>query len=1121
MNHNPIYNNTLIFGKEYTRKELDQITEIPTSLSDNRTVEYIDVIGLGNQSMINKKQSYAEFQMEQMTYAQFTLTDYNSNIWDRTTKSNIPNPNYGKVHKDYQHGIIPCVLIDDSLLSKKESNVKDRSMILLDFDAMGDKTIDDLHNVLANYQYFGWTTFNDQMPGKGRRYRVMMLMAETYATAAEWNLVKDGIVEWMTTNGFTLDKSGSLTYTQLGIGPAFNPAIDKITFFRNDVDNLISFAHLKKDPITKPAPALTKARTKYDISSIGVKDYKVNYDASWGKFSKDEELQNLFLDKLREHDCDTGHLNTDITINGETIKLEALGGRHLAKACMAIFDDSHDARDYFNRIWNTVHKDKKKYAQDQWDQAIAWEDDANTTAFNRLVDVMDAHEVYGFNKASSVEEYRNRCIREMTGDWTLVSPVSGGYMPDWIINQRNSTYTGFDGPTGCGKTYVHTSSEDIIERSILVVPFKSIVGQQVGTNKSYNDTNITTYDQSTRYANNRKPSIISVDEAHDLGMITYRANASWQMHDLLSRGKEGNHTGKYNILSATMYASEHKLLAKAMGCNHPELFKLDIPKRNIDYQVVLLKPKFKSHIDPDDIIMELITESVAQNKLVYVVRDNGKYNKNIRDLLSQQGIKVVDITSSWERDHGSGTYSKQVANDFINTSDFKYSNHNLQVILTTRYGCEGVNITDEVDNAVVIVCGDLPESYVKQSQGRFRNAKSVHLYHIVEEQNFIDVDIIMASWDHHKKGIEMNLTGFNTSVDRSIGKAGLVTCTQDPEETLLKYGYIYDKNNDKIRKSVYGDMIRYQYKADREFYQSVQHQYANMESWGCNTLDVITVSNMATVNIEAHTEKIKLYQGFVKEGRKEVIDNVLSTPIAYKDIPVAVRKFLLDKYGVLQKEFPDTFSGLTDSRVQYVVDVMGKDWQSVLGCLVKLFHDGDNPKHSRKAIINTFKRYINNSKTITFEQLKQELTTMIKLPTIQNLPINFPVGSKMTKDQAIEFMYALYNDFLTGFRALGWAQFARYTDEDVRRHWHSMGWMFHGSMAIDTGVITERNPLQWLEDKGFVIFDDNWSKVGPKGEQVNAKKVLWVFEYPSEEVKPVTDEGWDEEVASSSVVELH
>lgn len=884
-------------NKQYTRAELSAITDISPSAYDSEIMNYTEVLGVGNDERNSVTHDYNSFKTNC-----FLLAAAAPIIDERYYAEGKINANRGTQHKTWQWGMIP-VQFPNNDCAKSNENAKDRQVLCLDFDAMGDKTWSDIANLLTPFQYFAWTTFSHQLPGKGRRYRIVMLLEENFPTWTDWKLYEASIQEWIVSNGFTLDKNGSLTYCQLAFLPSINDEVGTITFFWNDDSSTRKLSIVNDIPLisapTAPAKAVKASTAKTPkAQATGV-----------AKQAEDAPTSPLAATLAARAQMDPQYRADLLALilgkkwiwwstysEGKNENGETDGSFSLCSLACAARECGMSIRDY-----EKIYKHAASRATESVDKCWNAQDDRAGKSAWSFVALMTQQE------------------REQFG---LVSPAPAGVITlDDYIDAREAANTGYDvileqqyitfddvkhivadviaihAPMGSGKTKMW---KDIVETDgvdvIVAVPTKIICGQQ-------NDSRVVTYDRAwaalmeliSKSDGTRKIYVV-IDEIHNIYQTEYRPDANNNLYNLIKNVDGLPYT--VVIQSGTTDIDAFRAIASINGgiLTTVKLVK-DSPTK-VDYQVV--SKEYESDATYNQIIASVIGKQGLSN--VLVIRQDCDENEKLALMLSDAGVNSISADKAIVSEAVPGTPEYA----FVHDVDFEMANHNLHAIVSTSIAVEGVNIQDDIMDALVIVVGAIDPSYIVQASGRFRKAKNIKLIHIpLGAARSSDLDAYES-----KRRIEIKQRADQyITLQTGLAKAGKLL-SQDvwmrywrekgleagkEEQALLKDGIIWTRAMTKPTICPEKAELYLMNEINRlKFYTTLKHQYAYMHANGFDissrsiigemdidecVIDALAKAGAAIANSKKHRveKKAKAMRDWLGDNRME--SNMFATEL--------------------------------------------------------------------------------------------------------------------------------------------------------------------------------------------------------------------------------------------------
>ena len=822
-------------NKQYTRLELSEVTDILPSAYDAEVMNYTEVLGVGNDERNSITHDYNSFKTNC-----FLLAAEDPIIDKRYYAEGKINENKGTQHKTWQWGMIP-VQFPNNDCPKSNEHAKDRQILCLDFDAMGDKTWTDIANLLTPYQYFAWTTFSDQLPGKGRRYRIVMLLEENFPTWQDFKIYEISIQAWIVSNGFTLDKNGSLTYCQLAFLPSINDEVGTITFFWNDD------ASTRKLSIVKDIPLITTPTAPAKASKASTAKTPKAQATGVASTSEDAPTSPLAATLAARAQMDPQYRADLLALilgkqwvywstysEGRDENGDEDGSFSLCSLACAARECGMNKRDYEKIYKHAVARqtesvDKCWNAQDGRAGKSAWSFVAVMNQEEREQFGLIAHTPAG---VITLDDYFDDRANANIG-YDIV--LEQQYITFDDIKHIVADIIAIHAPMGSGKTkmWIDIEESDGID-VIVAVPTKIICGQQ-------NDFRVVTYDRAwaavmelVAKSDGTRKIYVVIDEIHNIYQTEYRPDANNNLYNLIKNADGLPYT--VVIQSGTTDIDTFRAIADINGGKLTTVkLEKDSPT-SVDYQVV--SKEYESDKTYNQIIASVIGEQGLSN--ILVIRQDCDENEKLALMLTGAGVNSIsaDKVIVSEAMPGTPEYA------FVHDVDFEMAHHNLNAIVSTSIAVEGINIQDVIDEALVIVVGAIDPSYIVQASGRFRKAKNIKLIHIpLGAERSSDLDAHEA-----KRRIEIKQrAGQYITLQTDLAKEGKLLSQAvwmeywrkkgleagKEEQALLKDGIIWTRT---MKKPTICPEKAELYLMNEinglKFYTSINHQYAYMNANG-------------------------------------------------------------------------------------------------------------------------------------------------------------------------------------------------------------------------------------------------------------------------------------------------
>jgi hypothetical protein len=633
--------------------------------------------------------------------------------------------------KNRQTGIYP-VSMKSTGLTRVNKNIKNRTLILLDFDLNGD--INQILDPLSSYVYMGWTTHSHQTtntsPAKHftNRYRVMLPLL-TPITEIDWlsdfnfRIKEWGDLNWYDNNA--LDE----TYRnvgQIGFAPSINPKNAEIQLWINDAYGTQFFDLNALPPAaTLPSPKTPASKTKSKKLRNNV--VQLVQPCNTSIVNIDRVVQRLLkMPNLK-------HINANhFTSGGETVHrqnialgLIALGGSYsdfqTLDAVMCKPNSNHNSIDIWNDACSTP--------------------DPHTGTIKQLLGPLGRLDCGLSNNTYISKSYQT--------NWDFEHSVE--YINHDLVKGKEGERILLCADMGTGKNHLWENLDftDDGWRVIVFAPLRTIVHQQGSKNDLANPENKTfTYDQSSRIPNliaNGKldpaKTILVVDECHNLLLAKYRDHAIAHLEFAINRYDWQQVVFQSATITPDTFEGYMSFDSKI------RVVKQTSP--NYYYQ-----PIYGLGINNINATIEHILrhfrESNPSGKALILWNDI-KNHSELKIKLKKAGLDTDTVNAEKLRDS-----SKEA---FQLAQNIDYEMGEIDVFIGTTALVEGINIKDDIEDAVVIVVGQEPWQYLKQLSGRFRKAKNIYAYHIEGfRKKVVWSDIGKAMWIEHSKYVSEEQT---------------------------------------------------------------------------------------------------------------------------------------------------------------------------------------------------------------------------------------------------------------------------------------------------------------------------------------------------------------------------
>jgi hypothetical protein len=656
--------------------------------------------------------------------------------------------------------------------SKTHDQAIDRYWLMLDFDTSGCDPVY-IMDKIKQYVYMGWTSFSSNAPSKNggmNQHRLKFAVPiKTPVPLADWGdddnapdgWMRDalnGVVEELGFIGVNRWDQTARTFAHIQYMPGFNrdtaytnergnPQID--IWINDDVGtSFIDLYALCPKPITAPAkvqkPA-TSSQTSGQATGVASTPLGVPAGAAEGL----SDMDKAFIAKcklsatMRQEVVDMVLATPWLTRSSYGTGLDAYGNEDktltLTSMCCAIQligSNTKQWGDIYNHMTSGLTVSASNTAAQTWGKQWNRKNKLIISLTNNKI--MQLHHKKQFGYTTNTIDYAAYTAERIAAE-TVPDTKAVVYLDENdLTSSAKVTVVIWD--TGIGKTTALKKLQKSGKANVrTAVPTQIVRDQQ-------SDDSIQTYDSVHKiiFEDDSKPEVFALDEAHNLPTMGFRAAAEIKTYDHIQ--DKAMRYSKIILLSATLDVAMARMIAKinsgVIDDADIEIIKrtkLNGPKKY--YRVVeKANPKY----DYTQILTQQIVDELHKGRLVYVVNDSGKINEKVSEALREMKVDTMVVSRDAINNNKNTKYTKFCRNlhDFVTTDDFKMipsvdiddegemRESSVDVIITTRIGCEGVNVCDEVDAVSIICVGDLDPTYIRQSSGRFRKAKSIDVIHL-------------------------------------------------------------------------------------------------------------------------------------------------------------------------------------------------------------------------------------------------------------------------------------------------------------------------------------------------------------------------------------------------------
>ena len=676
----------------------------------------------------------------------------------------------------------------------------DRSIICLDFDEDG-QDVDAILSLLSQYTYFGWTTKSNTI--ENPRFTVIIPLS-TEIDQSTWR--KNRIALGLAIKGMGLTVDGSCAeYIQARFMPT--PGISDVTYFANagtaiDYHSLI--ASVPQDDID----AIVNKAKAHEQAII---------DKAMGMCVQHATSENGKYDDVIRKNLNSS--NVDLMAMGAISKARGKLNRNQRYGWAQAF--CYFGRyDLFDQFDKTVRKVDTKTTTKALLSAATSAPHPNMLFSNITIEQLKIWGIIPAGEEDVLCEYA--WDRLFDKDDYLSVEHYGKKQSVLMVADVNS------GKNYCWQNY----NEMNPGRVIVLSPLTAIVRQSDNSDDA-NTVDIANgnykwslvYDKAEKLielfaagTSKIKPEEITlvIDEVHNLSTATYRGEAITAVMDLIKSQK----WKKVIYQSATVDVPSFRA---TIDVEEVIRFKKKV-QRKINYHRV---PQMTVP-DPDVVegyrkipntipALNIIIDAVAKGKKVIVLNNDKTGNAAMRRALKTYAddagttINTAEVNRDLIRTYGT------TANDMANNQDFCMGD--IEVLIGTYSLVEGINIKDDIRDAVAVVIGPEDVSYVVQLAGRFRKANTINLYHIFgngtttgsiadmvnkidwinkEKQKYALGAIAKAKAEHggvllleEIDALSMDLAKSASQVDGALYKIGLIQDQEIMRDNILQHQQDY------------------------------------------------------------------------------------------------------------------------------------------------------------------------------------------------------------------------------------------------------------------------------------------------------------------------------------------
>jgi hypothetical protein len=739
---------------------------------------------------------------------------------------------------------LPCYTNGSNNTGQRNiEDTKEVGIIFIDLD-YGTNPVAIFTNLLSGYKFIAWTTISHKYNGNGTRLRIALFLTAPHdkTTFTDYG---QAFLELINNSSigdqYWLDKS-CLVVSQPAIPPLYNQHVGTIDIWTNIGPGTTCFDLTSLTPIAAPtapakaAKASTAKTPKAQATGVATQAEDTPTSPLAATLAARAQTDTTYRADLLALVLGKKWIWYSTYSEGKNENGETDGSFSLCSLACAARECGMTIRDY-----EKIYKHAVARATEPMDKCWNAQDDRAGKSAWSFVALMTQAE------------------REQFG---LIEPAPAGVITlDDYLDEREAANTGYDivlnkqyltiddvkhiaadiiaihAPMGSGKTKLW---KDIVYSDgidyIMAVPTKIICAQQ-------DDARIVTYDRAafalkellSKSDGTRKIYVV-IDEIHNIYQTEYRPDANNNLYNLIK-----NVDGLPYTVVIQSGTADITMLQEIADINGGKSVTVKLEKdtpTSVEYQVV--SKEYESEITINQMIARVIGCEGQSN--ILVIRQDGEENDKLALMLSDMGIGAISTNKAVVSDAAPGTPEYA----FVHDVDFEMAHHNLSAIVSTSIAVEGVNIQDDIGDALVIVVGAIDPSYIVQASGRYRKAKNIKLIHIpIGASRNVNIDAYES-----KRRIEIKeranqyttlLTGLamaGKSLAQDVWlaywrKMGLEAGKE--EQALLKDGIIWTRAMtkpticpEKAELYLMNDINRL------KFYTSVKHQYAYMAANGFN-----------------------------------------------------------------------------------------------------------------------------------------------------------------------------------------------------------------------------------------------------------------------------------------------
>lgn len=723
----------------------------------------------------------------------------------------------------------------------------DRYMLTLDIDNWSDAAAEMVSSIIDNHQHMIYTTSSHTIAEP----KIRVLVPITTPYAINDTITTAALKQWVAS--FGADAS-CVNHTQKAIAPT--PARSFYVNWNTTGDVFDITRIVKSYDRSSSAKYAAIAQVEYvnDLIVLDTDASKIDGNMFY----------NSIIDAIQiKESCQRMHLSSVIDHNKRIMLIAGMTALRIPE-------------EVIQRVWRDITDLNNDYRKDRNDASKVRNPHYGMVAKYVSFDVLTACNII---QSPNVDNYD---ILESKFDKSIT--LKAGEYLDADKHYGSAKRVLVSAAMGTGKNYCWQGKQDVIVLS----PLRTIVKQYGSDNNPEYDHNLV-YDQSSKLlkmiANKQlDPSekILVIDEVHTLALASdYRGRSIDAVNSLMQQNWKRvimqSATINPDDWAASIQYDESIHIAKEGSAN--------IVYHHVDIDATAIVDSFGNVTSKDNvgIVAASVAEQLVKNgQLVIMLRNDIDANKATAEGMTARGIGAHHICADNTADE-----TDTIAYDLATNNDFTMGAHGLKLLVGTNSLVEGISIKDDVDTASVIVCEHTDIAYIKQIAGRFRKAKTVHIYHVYSRQKET-VDTIEGRYnkiDWHAMNritalahisATRNITGYD---DAALGIAHSGTSGMDNHASrvglkLINGSYVSSGNSIFVAAN-YADARTQIFHSNDGIRNKILYQYgiSNGDDWMTMFGNDIELKNAIMTNVESD---IKVARANVKVKNDDRRDRVIA-----------------------------------------------------------------------------------------------------------------------------------------------------------------------------------------------------------------------------------------------------